>query len=298
MKASPSRQESVYRRSSSPEEAASWTRRQVAMTNVRTVAGRAYPYVHALGREKSWVVFQILLPFLATSAFVFVYRALDAPPQYIGFVVLGGAITAFWLAVIWNMAMQLSWEKRQGNLELYFAAPMHVMAVLLGTALGSLVISSTRAAAVLVIATIVFGVTFQVDDWPLLIAVFFLTLTALCGLGMMFASLFLMWGREARHISELLTEPVYFVAGLNFPVGRLGFLGSIAISVLPLAVGLDAMRQLAFADSAYPSGTPSPGIEALILVGMTVVFVVLARWCLATLERRARREGRLSVRWQ
>ena len=31
---------------------------------------------------------------------------------------------------------------------------------------------------------------------------------------------------------------------------------------------------------------------------MIVVFLLLARWTLATLERRARREGRLSVRWQ
>jgi ABC-2 type transport system permease protein len=207
-------------------------------------------------------------------------------------------MTAFWLNVLWEMGTHLWWEKSQGNLELYFAAPMHIMAILLGTALGGLVSSSMRALAVLVIATIVYGVSFQVDQWALLSAVFFLTLAALYGLGMMFASLFLMWGREAFHLTELLVEPVYFVSGLNFPVGRLGVLGSIAIFLLPLAVGLDAMRQLAFTDSGYPAGTPSPRIEAMILVGMVVVFVVLARWCLATLERRARHEGRLSVRSQ
>ena len=32
-------------------------------------------------RETSWLFFEILLPFLATSAFVFVYRALQAPPR-------------------------------------------------------------------------------------------------------------------------------------------------------------------------------------------------------------------------
>ncbi len=79
-------------------------------------------------REQRWVFFEILLPFLATSAFVFVYRALQAPPQYVGFVVLGGAMTAFWLNVMWMMAAQLYWEKSQGNLELYFTAPMHIMA--------------------------------------------------------------------------------------------------------------------------------------------------------------------------
>lgn len=294
----PGRSAFVYRPTASPQAAAAWTPRQIALTNLRTVVGRAYPRVRGMMREKSWVFFEILLPFLATSAFVFVYRALGAPPQYIGFVVLGGAMTAFWLNVIWMMAQQLWWEKSQGNLELYFAAPMHIMAVLFGMAFGGFVMSSTRAAAVLIIATLLYGVTFQIDQWALLLAVFALTLAALYGLGMMLASLFLMWGREAWHLTQLLIEPVYFVSGLNFPVARLGVLGSLAISLLPLAVGLDAMRQLAFADAAYPIGTPSPLVEAGILVVMVVVFVGLSRWTLAVLERRARQEGRLSVRWQ
>jgi ABC-2 type transport system permease protein len=287
-----------FRPTATPQEAAAWSRRQVLATDIRAVRGRAYPRVTGMFREKSWVFFEILLPFLATSAFVFVYRAIQAPPEYIGFVVLGGAMTAFWLNVIWMMAQQLWWEKSQGNLELYFAAPMNIMSVLLGMAVGGFVMSSTRAAAVLVIATTLFGVTFEVDQWALLLVVFFLTLAALYGLGMVLASLFLMWGREAWHLTQLLMEPVYFVSGLNFPVGRLGIVGSLAISLLPLAVGLDAMRQLAFADAAYPLGTPSPEVEAVILLGMTVVFLLIARLTLRILERLARKEGRLSIRWQ
>jgi ABC-2 type transport system permease protein len=287
-----------FRHTSSPQEAAEWTPRQQLLTNLRAVGGRAYPRVTGLFREKSWVAFEILLPFLATAAFVFVYRALQAPPEYIGFVVLGGAMTAFWLNVIWMMASQLWWEKSQGNLELYFAAPMNIMSVLFGMAFGGFVMSSTRAVAVLVVASALYGVSFAVDQWFLLIGVFFLTLAALYGLGMVLASLFLMWGREAWHLTQFLVEPVYFVSGLNFPIARLGILGSVAIALLPLAVGLDAMRQLAFADAAYPLGTPSPEIEALILVAMTVVFLLLARWTLRVLERLARQEGRLSIRWQ
>ena len=86
-------------------------------------------------------------------------------------------------------------------------------------------------------------------------------------------------------------------SGLNFPVGRLGLLGALAISTIPLAVGLDAMRQLAFAGSAYPVGTPPPEVEALILVAMTVVFMLPGPLMLRAIERMARHEGRLSVRW-
>jgi ABC-2 type transport system permease protein len=287
-----------FHATASPQEAAEWTQRQIFLTNLRAMGGRAYPRVTGLFREKSWVFFEVFLPFLSTSAFVFVYRALEAPAEYIGFVVLGGAMTAFWLNVIWMMASQLWWEKSQGNLELYFGAPMSIMSVLFGMAVGGMVMSSTRAVIVLAVATLVFNVQFAVDQWLLLLAVFFLTLAALYGLGMMMASLFLMWGREAFHLTELFTEPVYFVSGLNFPVARRGLLGALALGTIPLAVGLDAMRQLAFVGAEFPVGTPSPEVEALILIVMTVVFLLAARRMLRILERMARQEGRLSVRWQ
>jgi len=281
-----------------PAESADWGRRRILAVNLRAVRGRAYPRVTGLFREKSWLLFEILLPFLTTSAFVFVYQTLQAPPRYIGFVVLGGAMTAFWLNVIWMMAAQLYWEKDQGNLELYFAAPMDMMSVLLGMAVGGMVMSSSRAIVVLVVGAVVYGVSFSVTQWGLLLLVFFLTLAALYGLGMMLSSLFVLWGREAWHLTQLLQEPVYFVSGLNFPVGRLGFLGALAIAIIPLAVGLDAMRQLAFAADVGPTGTPPPEVEALILVAMTGAFILLARTMLRVLERMARQKGRISARWR
>ena len=284
--------------STDPRTAAEWSRRRVAANNLRSVVGRAYPRIRGLARERSWVLFEILLPFLTTSAFVFVYRALKAPQEYIGFVVLGGAMAAFWLNVVWMMAAQLYWERDQGNLELYFAAPMSFMSVLFGMALGGLVMSSTRAAAVLVIASVLFGVVFSVDQWGLLLVVFFLTLAAMYGLGMVLASLFLAWGREAWHLSQLLEEPVYFVSGLSFPVAALGRLGALAVATVPLATGLDAMRQLAFAGQGSTGSILSPGAEAGLLVLMTAFFLVVARFALRNLEERARREGRLTMRWR
>jgi ABC-2 type transport system permease protein len=93
-----------------------------------------------------------------------------------------------------------------------------------------------------------------------------------------------------------MVEPVYFVSGLNFPVAKLGLIGAFAVATIPLAVGLDAMRQLAFVGTEV--GLLSPIAEAGILMAMTVIFTLAARWFLRTLERRARIEGRLTMRWQ
>jgi ABC-2 type transport system permease protein len=279
------------------QEAADWTTGRIVRTNLRAIVGRAYPRVIGLTREPSWVFFEILLPFLAVSAFVYVYRALEAPAEYIGFVVLGGAMTAFWLNVVWMMAAQFYWEKDQGNLELYFTAPMHLMSILAGMAIGGLVMTSSRALAVIGIGSILYGVTYDVEQPWLLVAVFILTMIPLYGLGMLFASLFLMWGREANHLAELLHEPIYFLGGVNFPLRAIGPIAGLMMATLPLAVGLDAMRQLAFADSGFEGVLPV-GTETAILAAMGVVFLVGARLALAYLETLARREGRLTLRWQ
>ena len=281
-----------------PQEAAEWSTGRVVRSNLRAVFGRAYPRIIGLTREPSWLFFEIFLPFLAVSAFVFVYRALGAPEEYIGFVVVGGAVTAFWLNVVWMMAAQFYWEKDQGNLELYFTAPMHLMSVLAGMAIGGLVMTTSRALAVIAIGSILYGVTYDVQQPWLLVAVFLLTMIPLYGMGMLFASLFLLWGREANHLAELLQEPIYFLGGVNFPVAALpGLLVGAVMAVLPLAVGLDAMRQLAFA-SSNATGVLPVGTEMIILAVMGVIFLVGARIALGYLEHLARREGRLTLKWQ
>jgi len=283
--------------STNAQEAAEWSTERVVRSNLRAVVGRAYPRIIGLTREPSWLFFEIFLPFLAVSAFVFVYRALEAPEAFIGFVVLGGAMTAFWLNVVWMMAAQFYWEKDQGNLELYFTAPMHLMSVLAGMAIGGLVMTSSRALAVIGIGSLLYGVTYDIQQPFLLAGVFLLTMIPLYGMGMLFASLFLLWGREAFHLAQLLQEPIYFLGGVNFPLRAIGPVAGVVMATLPLGVGLDAMRQLAFAGSGVQGVLPV-GIEVLILVGMGFVFIVAARLALGYLEHLARREGRLTLRWQ
>jgi ABC-2 type transport system permease protein len=82
--------------------------------------------------------------------------------------VFGGAMTAFWLNVLWSMASQLYWDKDQGNLELYVVSPGPLMAVLLGMAVGGLVMTTTRATVIIVVCSLLFGVTYQISQ-PLLV---------------------------------------------------------------------------------------------------------------------------------
>jgi ABC-2 type transport system permease protein len=257
---------------------------------------RAYPRVVTLKRQPSWLLMETALPVLSVSAFAFVYRAMRAPEEYLGFVVLGGAMTAFWLNVIWSMGAQLYWDREAGNLELFIAAPSSLMAILAGMALGGLVLTSVRAGVILLAGWLLFGVALAPTSWWQLAGTFLLTMLALYGLGMVFASVFLWWGRQALHVVSLLQEPVYLLSGLNFPVKTLGTGVASVAALLPLTAGVDALRQLLF------PGVPGQGlmpvwVEVVLLAVLAVLFIALARALLARLERQARAEGRLTVRW-
>lgn len=260
---------------------------------IQTVMARAYPRIIGQQREKSWLVFDVVLPLLAVSAYVFVYRAIGAPEEYIGFVVVGGAMTAFWLNVLWSMSSQLYWEKEQGNLALYIMAPNSMVAILLGMALGGMLATGLRALAIMVLGSWLFNVQYEVASFWQLFAVFTLTMVALYGMGMMSASIFLLLSREAWHLSNLAQEPVYLVSGFYFPIKSFNFWIAAAASIIPLTVGLDAMRQLVFPSGAA-LGFLTVKVELAILVVLSLVFLTAARFLLAKMEKLAIREGRLT----
>ena len=267
---------------------------------LRAAFARGYPRILWALREPSWVFFEIIVPLITTSAFVFLYRALHAPEAYIGFVVLGGVMATFWLNVLWMMASQLYWDKQAGLLELYIIAPVPLMSLLTGMGVGGLYMSSVRAAAIGVTGTLLFNVQFDGSQWAFATLVFFVTMFALYGLGMMLSSVFLMWGREAWQVSLALQEPVFFLSGMNFPLNTL-FKSIPAVftfisGLVPVSLGLDAMRQLLFPGQL--DGVFSPLVELLVLAVLGVVFVTGAYLLLKRMEYLARVEARLSLRWQ
>lgn len=266
-------------------------------TNLRAIWGRAYVRVVGASREMSWLFFEIVLPLLTVFGFAMLYRGLGAPEQYIGFVVVSGAMIAFWQNILWAMAAQFYWEKEMGNLELYLIAPISRMSILLGMAIGGLFMTASRAAAILIVGSWLFGVNYSVSNWFLLIAVFWLTMGAIYGLGMLSSSLFMLYGREAWHMANLFQEPVYFVSGFYFPVRSLGSVAAMIASAIPLTLGLDAIRQLIFAGSPVnPLFSVPVELAALAVGAIALNFAALKM--LEYMERLGKQTGRLTLKGQ
>jgi len=261
---------------------------------------RAYPRIWGAMREPSWIFFEIFIPLINAAAFVYLYRALHAPEAYVGFVILGATMAAYWLNVLWMMASQLYWDKQSGFLELYILSPASLMAILFGMGVGGMFMTTLRAGTIAIVGTLLFGVQLDGSQWGLATLVFLVAMYALYGLGMLLSSVFLMWGREAWQVAMALTEPVFFLTGLNFPLSKLFATIPAALTLVsalvPVSFGLDALRQLLFPGQIV--GVLSPGLELGLLAVMGSAFVVAAYLMLRRMEWLARVEARLSLRWQ
>lgn len=261
--------------------------------NLRAAFARAYVRVIGGNRRLYEVVFDSVLPILNLSAYVYVYRFMKAPAELASFVIIGGVILTFWFNVLWNMGSQLYWEKEIGNLEAYLVAPVSRMAVLLGMALGGLFNTSIRATATLLAGVFLFQIPFNMASPLAAAAVFMLTLVDLYALGMMFASLFLLFGREAWHSVSLFQEPIFFISGIYFPVKFFPFWLQVAASLIPLTLGLDATRKLVIQGATFSDVQ----FHFVFLLVCAVTLLYLAKRCLDFMENLGKREGRLTLRW-
>ena len=264
--------------------------------NWRAMVGRTYVRIVGSIREPAWIIGDAVFPTLGMCAFVLLYRALGAPRSFEALAVIGGILSTYWINVLWGMGAQLYWEKQQGQLQLYFVAPCSRMAILSGMAIGGVLTTTLRTVFGIAIGFFVLGVRVEPFDPGQLALVFVASMAALYAMGMTLSSLFLLYGREAWHLSNAMLEPVYFLSGLYFPLRALGAVGAVAAGLLPLALGVDALRQVLLGADAH--GLLPVGVETALLGGFAVVFLVLARFALRHLENLSKHEGRLTQRWQ
>jgi ABC-2 type transport system permease protein len=204
---------------------------------------------------------------------------------------------SFWSNVLWGMSSQFYWEKETGTLGLYLIAPISRMAVLVGMALGGMINTTIRALSILFIGVALFPINLAVGDVYALATIFSLSVIALYGMGMLFASLFLLYGREATHVADVLQEPIYVLSGMYYPVLSskvFPFAIKLLASAVPLTLGVDGMRQILILGGDFNSVT----LHVIGLAILASALLPLAYFALQKMETISKREGRLTLRWQ
>jgi ABC-2 type transport system permease protein len=260
---------------------------------LRTAYARLWVRAKSIYGEPLWVAVNIGFPFFTSFSLTMVYRAYGLA-SYTGFAILGGVMISFWGNVLWSMASQFNWDKQVGLFEIYITSPAPMSAILVGMSLGGILGTAPSAAMVALLGWVIFSPQINAY-WPGVILVFSLTLASLYAMGMALSSLYLAYGREADSVNEALHEPVSLISGVYFPsvgVSPFPFAAQVAASLIPLTIGMDALRQTVF---SFPGFIPVP-YEILILAVMGLVLLFASSKALKFLENKGRRTGTIAVR--
>ena len=76
----------------------------------KVVLARMRVRLIATSQQPLWIFADIIIPLITISGYIFLYKALNAPAAFSGFVLIGGIMAAFWANILWSMATQFFWE--------------------------------------------------------------------------------------------------------------------------------------------------------------------------------------------
>jgi ABC-2 type transport system permease protein len=212
-------------------------------------------------------------------------------------------MVAFWGNVLWSMASQFNWDKQEGLFEIYLTSPASISAILIGMSVGGII--GTLPSSIIVIgmgwllASLLHIIIPVAGSWLGVGLTFVLTLASLYAMGMTLSSLYLVYGREAESMNEVLQEPVSMLSGIYFPSFGVGSPFPLALqavaSLIPLTIGMYALRL-----TLFPTGSGDvllavwPYLAELAV--MAVIFLAISSLSLKALENKGRRDGTISVR--
>lgn len=261
---------------------------------LRTMKARAMVRLWSIFGEPLWVVVNMGFPVLSSLALSLLYVSAGLA-SYTGFAILGGVMVSFWGNVLWSMASQFNWDKQEGLFEIYLTSPASITAILIGMSLGGIAATVPSAVIVTIIGWALFHPPIAAS-WVAVALTFVLTLASLYALGMSLSSLYLAYGREAESLNNVLQEPVSMLSGIYFPsIGSFSpfpFALQVAASLIPLTIGMDALRRSLFFSQGLASVWPS----LVVLAAMAVVLLYVSTLLLKALEKIGRNEGTVAVR--
>ncbi len=177
-------------------------------------------------------------------------------------------------------------EDRQNDFaQELFISPVSRGAIVLGKIMGETMVALVQAAGVVLFAMII-GVPLTLIG-IIKLAPFFL-LTAVFGgaFGLLVMSN-LSEQRAANQIFPFLLFPQYFLAGVFNPIKDLPIPLEIASRLAPMTYAIDLVRSVYYSGTGEASQTVlfNPGLNLLVVVGLTLIFFVTGTYMFVRNER-------------
>lgn len=233
-----------------------------------------------------WVMQIVITPIAQIGFFAFLSIYLQYPLSVTQFIVIGNALQSMSFSAVFAVANITSQDKWQGTLPSTIVTPANRAALYVGRAMFQVLLSSLIAAAGLLYAGTIFGVSFADANFLGIAIVILLTSAAMISFGLLISAIGL-YMRTALIVANIFLFVTLLLSGVNFPVSVLPLWLQPASYAIPLTYGTTALR-MAIAGSSLSSLLLPLAEEAL-----DGVLVLVAGYLLFTgFENLARKTGR------
>ncbi|MDG6956988.1 MAG: ABC transporter permease [Nitrososphaerota archaeon] len=233
-----------------------------------------------------WIMQIFITPIAQIGFFAFLSVYLRYPLAATQFIVIGNAIQAMSFSAVFAVANITSQDKWQGTLPSTMVTPANRVALFIGRAWFQVLLSALIAAAGLLYAATIFGVSFAQADFLAIAVVVMLTAIAMTTFGLLISAVGL-YMRTALIVANVFLFVTMLLCGVDFPVSQLPVWLQPVAWVIPLTYGTEAVR-MAIAGASFQSILGIIGWESL-----DALLVMVSGFALFTgFESLSRRTGR------
>lgn len=233
-----------------------------------------------------WVMQIVITPIAQIGFFALLSIYLQYPSSVTQYIVIGNAIQSMSFSAVFAVANITSQDKWQGTLPSTMVTPANRAALFVGRAWFQVLLSSMIAAAGLLYAATIFGVSFATANFLGVAVAVLLTSVAMIGFGLLISAVGL-YLRTALIVANVFLFVTLLLSGVNFPVSELPAWLQPVSWAIPLTYGTQAVR-MAISGTSSAGLLPTLGWEAL-----DGLLVMVAGYALFTgFENLSRKTGR------
>lgn len=227
---------------------------------------------------------------IANTVLIYEMFRRSGQDNFTAYVILGAGLMGLWSCICFSSAGDINRERYSGTLSLIFAAPAEFGVIIFGKVIGNTILSLTTLLLSFLTAKVLYRAPVKISQPGYL----FLSLTAavLCFVTISVCIAYLLTlSRKTELYMNCLDIPVILLCGFVFPVEILPHwvLGVSYILSPTWAVKLIRMSIYGVEDSAVYFR------ELGILLGITLVYIILAGFLYRIIEKRVRVKATLDM---
>lgn len=231
-----------------------------------------------------------ILPLLWYAPYLLMMMAIAGPGTSQSFTELSGFddfITFSVIAIfvyqyvdksIWSVGNNFRWEQFSGTLEPLFVTPVPRISILVGAAFSDTLQCTFSATILLIISSLVFGVTYAITMVAPIVVMLIMMVFGLYGFSFLIAGLILVF-KDPSVLTELISNITYVLSPITYPLQALPSSARFVAILVPSTIAIVTIRELAVTGIFEPLSFLQAFASLLGLVlAFWIVGILAFRW--------------------